>query len=68
MFLYVVHPVSHYSTLCSYLDRNGGTLLKKGGVQTKHSVDVGEAGVDGHGRPSLGEVPGNSTWLWRLGV
>ena len=55
--------MSHYCTVCSYPERNGVTLLKKGGVQINQRVNMGDAGVDGHGWLWLGAAPGNSTWL-----
>lgn len=53
--------MSHNCTVCSYPERNGATLLKKGGVQIKQRVDVCEVVAEGHGWLWSGAVPGNST-------
>lgn len=54
----VLQIVSHYSTACSYPERNGATVLKKGGVQIKQTAD-------GHDWLWLGGVPGKITCYFR---
>lgn len=54
----VLQIVSHYCAACSYPERNGATVLKKGGVQIKQTAD-------GHDWLWLGGVPGKITcYIW----
>lgn len=59
----MLNTVTHYRTVCSHAELNRATLLKKGGVQIRQSVNVCEAGVNRYSWLCLGLVQGSSRYL-----